>query len=181
MSELPPIILSDDEIRAITGAVAPTVQFNELKRLGFTRVRRGLDRSLILERAHYEAVCAGSIVLPPAKLLKAVDALARNPVHPPAASVAALTTTTTPTPPAAPNIPSNVKAKPQKITLEEWAARNYSRPISRITLGKWRREGQIYPPPERVWPHWMVNPDARRDVSGLPPNYVPLVDRLKAR
>jgi hypothetical protein len=63
-SEQLPIILTADEIEAITRAVAHTVQFNELRRLGFTRVRCGIDRSLILERAHYEAVCAGAVVLP---------------------------------------------------------------------------------------------------------------------
>ncbi len=64
-----------------------------------------------------------------------------------------------------------------KITLEEWAQRNYSTPISKWVLLKWRREGQIYPPPERVWPHWMVDPDAKRNVNGA--GYVPLTERIK--
>jgi hypothetical protein len=64
-----------------------------------------------------------------------------------------------------------------KITLTEWAARNYSVPISPWVLGKWRREGQIYPPPERVWPNWMVEPNAKRIVEGA--GYVPLTERIK--
>lgn len=64
-----------------------------------------------------------------------------------------------------------------KITLTEWAARNYSVPISGWVLAKWRREGQIYPPPERVWPNWMVEPDAKRIVEGA--GYIPLTERIK--
>lgn len=64
-----------------------------------------------------------------------------------------------------------------KITLEEWAARNYSTPTSRATLSKWRREGQIFPPPERKWPHWMVEPDAKRVVDGA--GYIPLTERIR--
>jgi hypothetical protein len=64
-----------------------------------------------------------------------------------------------------------------KITLEAWAEQNYSEPISKWVLLKWKREGQIYPPPERVWPNWMVEPDARRVVHGV--GYVPLSERIK--
>lgn len=52
-----------------------------------------------------------------------------------------------------------------KITLEEWAKLHYSIPISHGTLGKWRRQGQIYPPPERVNRSWMVPPNAERLVG----------------
>lgn len=64
-----------------------------------------------------------------------------------------------------------------KITLEQWAERNYSTTISKWVLLKWRREGQIYPPPERVWPNWMVEPNARRNVNGA--GYIPLTERIK--
>lgn len=64
-----------------------------------------------------------------------------------------------------------------KITLTEWAAKNYSVPISHWVLSKWRREGQIYPPPERVWPNWMVEPDAKRIVDGV--GYIPLSERIR--
>ena len=57
-----------------------------------------------------------------------------------------------------------------KITIEEWAARNYSVPISRWVLGKWRREQQIYPEPERVGRDWMVPENAERIVGQSLPN-----------
>jgi len=53
-----------------------------------------------------------------------------------------------------------------KITIVEWAARNYSKPPSPWVLGKWRREGQIYPIPERVGREWFVEESARRLVEG---------------
>jgi len=52
-----------------------------------------------------------------------------------------------------------------KITLEEWAARHYSKPPSAWVLGKWRRQGQIYPPPERVGREWFVPENAERVVD----------------
>lgn len=54
-----------------------------------------------------------------------------------------------------------------KITLEEWAAKHYSQPPSSNVLGKWRRLGQIYPPPERVGHSWFVPEDAQRIVGGV--------------
>ncbi len=62
-----------------------------------------------------------------------------------------------------------------KITVEQWAAKNYSKPPSSWVLGKWRREGQIHPAPERVGREWFVPEDARRLVNTLPS----LADRLK--
>ena len=64
-----------------------------------------------------------------------------------------------------------------KITVEEWAAKHYSKPPSSWVLGKWRREGQIYPPPERVGRDWFVDENAKRLVNGI--GYVPLGDRIK--
>lgn len=55
-----------------------------------------------------------------------------------------------------------------KITLAEWAARNYSKPPSHWVLGKWRRLGQIYPTPERVGREWFVEENARRLIEGAP-------------
>lgn len=52
-----------------------------------------------------------------------------------------------------------------KITVEEWAAKQYSKPPNSNVLGKWRRAGQIYPPPERVGRAWFVPEDAVRVVD----------------
>ena len=57
-----------------------------------------------------------------------------------------------------------------KITLAEWAAKNYSQPPNHLLLSKWRRAGQIYPPPERVGHEWFVEPDAERIVGQPLPN-----------
>lgn len=57
-----------------------------------------------------------------------------------------------------------------KITLEEWAAKSYSKPPTARALGNWRRQGQIYPPPERVGREWFVPEDAVRVVDQPPPN-----------
>lgn len=64
-----------------------------------------------------------------------------------------------------------------KITVEEWAARTYSEPPSSGVLGKWRRQGQIFPPPERVGHKWFVPEDAKRVVEGA--GYIPLTERIK--
>lgn len=54
------ITLSDDEIEAITGYKQPHRQVEELRRQGYHRARRApVTGEVILERAHYEAVCAG--------------------------------------------------------------------------------------------------------------------------
>ena len=53
--------LTPDEIRQITGYARPADQFVELQRQGFFRARRAPTTGhIILERAHYEAVCAGA-------------------------------------------------------------------------------------------------------------------------
>ena len=55
------ITLSQDEIRAITDYVQPAAQLAELLRRGFDRARRSSRTGMvILERAHYDAVCAGT-------------------------------------------------------------------------------------------------------------------------
>lgn len=52
-------MLSTKEIRYITGYVQPSRQLEELRRQGFWRARRDRLGQVILERAHYQAVCAG--------------------------------------------------------------------------------------------------------------------------
>ncbi|HYC00407.1 MAG TPA: hypothetical protein VEA35_06840 [Ramlibacter sp.] len=65
------LLLSPDEIAAVCGGyVQPAKQLQELHRQGFFRARRStVTGAVILERAHYEAVCAGATK--PANDLKA--------------------------------------------------------------------------------------------------------------
>ena len=55
-------LLSPDELKRISGGyVQPAKQLEELLRQGFWRVRRArVTGEVILERAHYDAVCAGA-------------------------------------------------------------------------------------------------------------------------
>lgn len=55
-----------------------------------------------------------------------------------------------------------------KITLTEWAAKNYTPPPSAWVLAEWRRAGQIHPLPERVGREWYVDADARRVIHEAP-------------
>lgn len=52
------LTLDPDELQALTGYAQRARQLDELHRQGFVRARivRGV---LVLERAHYEAVCSG--------------------------------------------------------------------------------------------------------------------------
>lgn len=149
-----PITLSPSELKAITGYAAPTAQLRELHRLGFSRARKGADGRLILERAHYEAVCAGATVF------------ARGEA---------------PVPAQAPGRASKAHPAPQMIRVEDWAASLFAEPPSSWVLGRWRREGLIHPPPVRVGRSWFVRPDAKYMQDGVPYSYVPLVERLKGR
>jgi hypothetical protein len=55
------ITLSEAEIEAITGYVQPAAQLAELLRRGFDRARRSSRTGMVIvERAHYDAVCAGT-------------------------------------------------------------------------------------------------------------------------
>jgi hypothetical protein len=54
------LTLSPDELQAITGYAQPAKQVEELRRQGFWRARRNMAGSVVLERRHYEAVCAGA-------------------------------------------------------------------------------------------------------------------------
>jgi len=54
------ITVSEDELIALTGYKDPGCQLRELLRQGFFRARRSpRTGSVVLERAHYDAVCAG--------------------------------------------------------------------------------------------------------------------------
>lgn len=48
----------------------------------------------------------------------------------------------------------------KKITLLEWAERNYSKKFSIGTLNKWARNQLIAPAPIKVGGTWLVHPDA---------------------
>lgn len=53
------LILSPEEIQAVTRYKQPAAQLRELHRQGFWRARRSkADGKVVLERAHYEAICA---------------------------------------------------------------------------------------------------------------------------
>jgi hypothetical protein len=52
-------VLSKAELHAITGYKLASAQLEALHRSGFYRARLGPTGSVILERAHYDAVCAG--------------------------------------------------------------------------------------------------------------------------
>jgi len=60
----PSIVLSAEELSGLTGYQRAAKQLEELHRWGFVRARRVNGRTL-LERAHYEAVCAGVYGLGP--------------------------------------------------------------------------------------------------------------------
>lgn len=53
-------ILSREELRQVTGYQQANKQLVELLRQGFYRARRSpVDGYVILERAHYDAICSG--------------------------------------------------------------------------------------------------------------------------
>lgn len=56
-----PIILTQDELIELTGYKMAARQLVELHLAGFHRARIGPAGRIILERAHYQAVCAGQI------------------------------------------------------------------------------------------------------------------------
>ncbi|MDO9357906.1 MAG: DUF4224 domain-containing protein [Polaromonas sp.] len=54
-------ILTSTELKQLTGYKRAAEQLAELLRQGFYRARRSrVDGSVILERPHYDAVCAGA-------------------------------------------------------------------------------------------------------------------------
>ena len=58
------LLLTEAELREITGYRQESKQLIELHRQGFFRARRTSMGMVILERAHYEAVCAGNTAKP---------------------------------------------------------------------------------------------------------------------
>ena len=68
------LILSPDEVQALTGYKTAPRQLAELHRQGYWRARRApITGRVIVERAHYDAVCAGQDK--PAPKLRAVPQL----------------------------------------------------------------------------------------------------------
>lgn len=56
------LLLSACDLEALTGYRRAAEQLQELHRQGFTRARRSpVTGAVILERAHYLAVCAGQL------------------------------------------------------------------------------------------------------------------------
>ncbi len=54
------LLLSDAELVALTGYKRAAEQLIELHRQGFNRARRDRLGRVVLERAHYDAVCQGA-------------------------------------------------------------------------------------------------------------------------
>lgn len=54
------LCLTDDELYRLTGCKQAAAQLAELHRQGFSRARRNRLGKVTLERAHYDAVCAGA-------------------------------------------------------------------------------------------------------------------------
>jgi hypothetical protein len=61
------ILLSEEEVHAITGYQKPALQLRELHLRGFHRARVNAVNRVVLERTHYEAVCAGATSLSQAR------------------------------------------------------------------------------------------------------------------
>lgn len=59
-----PLLLTDDELRTLTGYAQPACQLRELHRQGFSRARRDRLGRIVVERAHYDAVAAGRMADP---------------------------------------------------------------------------------------------------------------------
>lgn len=78
----PPIVLTDRELIALTGYKRRALQLAELHRQGFHRARLGTLGNVILERAHYEAVCGGAIEKPRPKLRPICREQPKWTVHP---------------------------------------------------------------------------------------------------
>lgn len=54
------LLLSEPELLKLTGYKRAAEQLEELHRQGFYRARRNRLGELVLERAHYDAVCAAA-------------------------------------------------------------------------------------------------------------------------
>lgn len=58
LTAAPPLTLTPAELAEVTRCKRPGDQLDVLHRRGFHRAWRAKDGSVVLERAHYEAVCA---------------------------------------------------------------------------------------------------------------------------
>ena len=68
------LLMSPAEVHALTGYKRPAQQLEELKRQGYWRARRApITGRILLERAHYEAVCAGADLVPGGKTRRRAD------------------------------------------------------------------------------------------------------------
>lgn len=166
------ITLSTREIEAITGYKREPDQLRELLRRGFKRTRRGGDGRLIVERAHYEAVCAGTAVLAARLAAQALKLPALEKVPLPVAAPPPA-----PVPPPPPPPAPRTKA-PARVTLQEWAARNYDPPPSPWTLRRWVRHGELYPGAELVGKTYYIDERAKR-LTGAPEPRKSLVEQLE--
>jgi hypothetical protein len=55
------IVIGEPELQWLTGYKLPSCQLRELKKQGFFRARLNpVTGRVVLERAHYDAVCGGS-------------------------------------------------------------------------------------------------------------------------
>lgn len=55
-------LMSPEQVKRISGGYdQPRRQLEALREQGFWRARLGRDHQVVLERAHYEAVCAGAV------------------------------------------------------------------------------------------------------------------------
>jgi hypothetical protein len=60
MTDVDDLLLTEAELEALTGYRRPHEQLAELHQQGFSRARRNRLGRVVLERAHYDAVCAGA-------------------------------------------------------------------------------------------------------------------------
>ncbi len=54
------VVLTSDEIHLITGYTSPSKQLDVLHKRGYVRAFRSREGVIILERKHFESVCAGT-------------------------------------------------------------------------------------------------------------------------
>lgn len=60
MHDVDELLMSEAELVKLTGYKRAAEQLEELHRLGFFRARRNRLNEIVLERAHYDAVCAAA-------------------------------------------------------------------------------------------------------------------------
>ncbi|MCK9687356.1 hypothetical protein [Scleromatobacter humisilvae] len=56
------LLLTAEEVSAVTGYVKPALQVRELHKQGFIRARVNVRNEVILERAYFDAICRGVAV-----------------------------------------------------------------------------------------------------------------------